>query len=65
VGINYWPFHGENRGSIPLGRANEINDLTTLRVDPAAAGDSGLPERTGKITKICFDREEPIPLPRH
>jgi hypothetical protein len=39
--------------------------LTTLRVDPAAAGDSGLPERTGKITKICFDREEPIPLPRH
>jgi hypothetical protein len=21
------PFHGENRGSIPLGRANEINEL--------------------------------------
>jgi hypothetical protein len=24
------PFHGENRGSIPLGRANEINELEIL-----------------------------------
>jgi len=25
-----FPFHGENRGSNPLGRANKINDLIVL-----------------------------------
>jgi hypothetical protein len=25
------PFHGENRGSIPLGRANKINSLNECR----------------------------------
>ena len=30
-------FHGENRGSIPLGRANEINELQEkpAATDPA------------------------------
>jgi uncharacterized protein with GYD domain len=42
------------------------NGLPTLRFDPvAAAGRRFARGRTGKITKICFYREEPIPFPRH
>ena len=40
------PFHGENRGSIPLGRASDFNGLATLN-----------PENQrlyGKYTEKCF-----------
>jgi len=46
-------FHGENRGSIPLGRANKINDLDFSKTDTSNNRQIYALARAWTITATC------------